>query len=47
MKQVIFVVESGNNAIDDRYISKLLENRYNISDNDTKIKFIHMCGKAK
>lgn len=47
MKQVIFVVESDNNAIDDRYISKLLENRYNISDNDTKIKFIHMCGKAR
>lgn len=48
MKQLIFVVETTkNNQSDDRYIRKLINLRYDISNNETKIQFIHMEGKSK
>ena len=44
MKQLIFAVESDSRAkTDDRYIYKLVLYRYNLSDKDTKIQFVHMC----
>lgn len=46
MKQIIFVVETNaSNQSDDRYIKKLIINRYNLINNDVKLQFIHMNGK--
>ena len=43
MKQLIFAVESDSRAkTDDRYIYKLVLYRYNLSDKDAKIQFVHM-----
>ena len=48
MKQLIFAVESDSRAkTDDRYIYKLVLYRYNLSDKDTKIQFVHMGEKNK
>ena len=46
-KQIIFVVESNDQKkIDDIYINKFIRSYYDLSNNDTTIKFIHMCGKS-
>lgn len=38
MKQIIFVVETNaSNQSDDRYIKKLIINRYNLINNDVKL----------
>lgn len=48
MKQLIFVVETNStNQSDNRYISKLIVERYDLSNNDIKISFINMGGKGK
>lgn len=48
MNQIIFVVESNDNVkSDDRYIKRIIECNYDISDNLTKINFVHMDGKSK
>lgn len=48
MIQLIFVVETDNKTkSDDRYISKLINNRYDLSTNNYKIQFVHMGGKDK
>lgn len=48
MKQLIFAVESDSRAkTDDRYIYKLVLYRYDLSDKDTKIQFVHMGEKNK
>lgn len=47
MKQLIFVVETTKTIqSDDRYIRKLINFRYDISNNETKIQFVHMEGKV-
>lgn len=48
MKQLIFVVETTKTIqSDDRYIRKLINFRYDIGNNETKIQFVHMEGKSK
>jgi len=48
MKQLIFVVETNSsNKSDDRYISRLIKERYDLSSKDIKIQFVHMAGKSK
>ena len=48
MKQLIFVVETDSSTqSDDRYIKKLLIQRYDFSSNEIKIQFVHMAGKSK
>lgn len=47
IKQLIFVVETtAENKSDDRYISRLIKERYKIND-DIKIQYVHMGGKGK
>ena len=47
MKQLIFVVETNKTALsDDRYIKKLVYNRYVVNDNDFMMQFVHMNGKG-
>ena len=48
MKQLIFVVESdAKNKSDNRYINKLILERYDLTSNDIKIQFVNMGGKYK
>ena len=48
MKQLIFVVESdAKNKSDNRYIRKLILERYDLTNNDVKIQFVNMGGKYK
>lgn len=47
MKQLIFVVETNHkNQSDDRYIKRLITKRYDLSSNEIKMQFAHMCGKT-
>lgn len=44
---IIFVVESEKrNQSDNRYIGKLLEKRYDFSQNDVTIRYVNMGGKC-
>ena len=48
MKQLIFVVETDNVAkSDDRYIKRLIIERYELKSNEYKLQFVHMAGKDK
>lgn len=48
MKQLIFVVESdAKNKSDNRYIRKLILERYDLTSNDIKIQFVNMGRKYK
>ena len=48
MKQLIFVVETNKDTkSDDRYINKLIKERYDFSSNEIKPTFVHMDGKGK
>ncbi len=47
MKQLVFVVETNDkNQSDDRYIKRLITERYDLSSNEIKIQFVHMGGKS-
>ena len=47
MKQLIFVVETNKNAqTDDRYITRLIQDRYDLSSNEYMYNFVHMSGKS-
>ena len=46
-KQIIFVVETNDKKqTDDIYIKKFINAYYDLSDNRTTFKFVHMGGKA-
>ncbi len=48
MKQLIFVVETNKDTMsDNRYINKLIKERYDFSSNEIKLRFVHMEGKGK
>ena len=47
MFQIIFVVETNNNTkSDDRYIDRLIKLRYDFSNNEYKLQYVHMNGKG-
>ena len=48
MKQLIFVVETNKKILsDDRYINRLIKDRYDLSSNEIKIQFVHMNTKTR
>lgn len=48
MRQLIFVVETDNVAkSDDRYIKRLIVERYELKSNEYKLQFVHMAGNSK